>query len=205
MLAAAKLGGVDEIYRVGGAQAVAALAYGTQTIKPVSKIVGPGNAYVAAAKRQVFGKVGILAVGDQRRGRRADPVLGGEALDRRLLEGRLRAGEQRAAVHALQLAGAGELAEVAADGHLRHAELLREVAHMARAGADEAQHRLAPLGRERVPRLVQRRPPSRRSRACTSSSGVSNEISAEPPRRAARTPQHRAGSSRGGGCASRRA
>ncbi len=59
VLAAARLGGVDEIYRVGGAQAVAALAYGTQTIKPVSKIVGPGNAYVAAAKRQVFGKVGI--------------------------------------------------------------------------------------------------------------------------------------------------
>lgn len=59
VLAAAKLGGVDEIYRVGGAQAVAALAYGTQTIRPVAKIVGPGNAYVAAAKRQVFGKVGI--------------------------------------------------------------------------------------------------------------------------------------------------
>src|SRR3954466_14106465 len=59
VLAAAKLAGVDEIYRVGGAQAVAALAYGTATIKPVSKIVGPGNAYVAAAKRLVFGKVGI--------------------------------------------------------------------------------------------------------------------------------------------------
>ncbi len=59
VLAAAKLGGVDEIYRVGGAQAIAALAHGTDTIKPVSKIVGPGNAYVAAAKRQVFGKVGI--------------------------------------------------------------------------------------------------------------------------------------------------
>lgn len=59
VLAAAKLGGVDEIYRVGGAQAIAALAYGTETIKPVVKIVGPGNAYVAAAKRQVFGKVGI--------------------------------------------------------------------------------------------------------------------------------------------------
>ncbi len=59
VLAAARLGGVDEIYRVGGAQAVAALAYGTQTIRPVSKIVGPGNAYVAAAKRLVFGKVGI--------------------------------------------------------------------------------------------------------------------------------------------------
>jgi histidinol dehydrogenase len=59
VLAAAKLAGVDEIYRVGGAQAVAALAYGTQTIAPVSKIVGPGNAYVAAAKRVVFGQVGI--------------------------------------------------------------------------------------------------------------------------------------------------
>src|SRR3954451_20924353 len=59
VLAAAKLAGVDEIYRVGGAQAVAALAYGTATIKPVNKIVGPGNAYVAAAKRVVFGKVGI--------------------------------------------------------------------------------------------------------------------------------------------------
>jgi histidinol dehydrogenase len=59
VLAAAYLGGVSEIYRVGGAQAVAALAYGTATIAPVVKIVGPGNAYVAAAKRLVFGKVGI--------------------------------------------------------------------------------------------------------------------------------------------------
>jgi histidinol dehydrogenase len=59
VLAAAHLGGVSEIYRVGGAQAVAALAYGTATIAPVAKIVGPGNAYVAAAKRLVFGKVGI--------------------------------------------------------------------------------------------------------------------------------------------------
>jgi histidinol dehydrogenase len=59
VLAAAKLAGVDEIYRVGGAQAVAALAYGTATIAAVAKIVGPGNAYVAAAKRLVFGKVGI--------------------------------------------------------------------------------------------------------------------------------------------------
>jgi histidinol dehydrogenase len=59
VLAAGKLAGVDEIYRVGGAQAVAALAYGTATVKPVAKIVGPGNAYVAAAKRVVFGTVGI--------------------------------------------------------------------------------------------------------------------------------------------------
>lgn len=59
VLAAAKIAGVDEIYTLGGAQAVAAFAYGTETIKPVVKIVGPGNAYVAAAKRQVFGIVGI--------------------------------------------------------------------------------------------------------------------------------------------------
>src|SRR6267154_2132015 len=57
--AAAHLGGVSENYRVGGAQAVAALAHGTATISPVAKIVGPGNAYVTAAKRLVFGKVGI--------------------------------------------------------------------------------------------------------------------------------------------------
>ena len=59
VLVAAKLAGVSEIYRVGGAQAIAALAYGTESIPPVAKIVGPGNAYVAAAKRQVFGQVGI--------------------------------------------------------------------------------------------------------------------------------------------------
>ena len=59
VLAAARIAGVEEIYRIGGAQAIAALAYGTQTITPVAKIVGPGNAYVAAAKRQVFGTVGI--------------------------------------------------------------------------------------------------------------------------------------------------
>ena len=59
VLAAAEIAGIDEIYRVGGAQAIAALAFGTQTIAPVDKIVGPGNAYVAAAKAQVFGQVGI--------------------------------------------------------------------------------------------------------------------------------------------------
>jgi len=62
VLAAAKRAGIGEIYRVGGAQAVAALAYGTTSIAPVDKIVGPGNAYVAAAKREVFGKVGIDSV-----------------------------------------------------------------------------------------------------------------------------------------------
>jgi histidinol dehydrogenase len=61
-LVAAKIAGVSEIYRIGGAQAVAALAYGTATIAPVDKIVGPGNAYVVAAKREVFGRVGIDSI-----------------------------------------------------------------------------------------------------------------------------------------------
>lgn len=59
ILAAAKIAGVHEIYKIGGAQAVAALAYGTETIRPVNKIVGPGNIYVATAKKEVFGKVDI--------------------------------------------------------------------------------------------------------------------------------------------------
>jgi histidinol dehydrogenase len=59
VLYAARLSGVDTVYRIGGAQAIAALAYGTETIRPVDKITGPGNAYVAAAKRRVFGRVGI--------------------------------------------------------------------------------------------------------------------------------------------------
>lgn len=59
VLMAARLAGVDTVYRIGGAQAIAALAYGTETIRPVDKITGPGNAYVAAAKRRVFGRVGI--------------------------------------------------------------------------------------------------------------------------------------------------
>ena len=62
VLAAAGIAGVDEIWRIGGAQAIAALAYGTETITPVDKIVGPGNAYVAAAKRQVYGTVGIDSI-----------------------------------------------------------------------------------------------------------------------------------------------
>jgi histidinol dehydrogenase len=62
VLAAARRAGVAEIYRVGGAQAIAALAYGTASIAPVDRIVGPGNAYVAEAKRQVFGRVGIDAI-----------------------------------------------------------------------------------------------------------------------------------------------
>ena len=79
---AAQIAGVDVVYRIGGAQAVAALAYGTETIAPVDKITGPGNAYVAAAKRRVFGRVGIdmiagpsevLVIADGRSG----PRLGG--------------------------------------------------------------------------------------------------------------------------------
>ena len=62
VFAAARLAGVDEVYRIGGAQAVAALAFGTETVEPVAKIVGPGNAYVAEAKRQVFGVVGIDSI-----------------------------------------------------------------------------------------------------------------------------------------------
>ncbi|MBL3565103.1 histidinol dehydrogenase, partial [Rhodovulum sulfidophilum] len=59
VLMAARLSGVEKVYRIGGAQAIAAMAHGTETIAPVDKITGPGNAYVAAAKRRVFGKVGI--------------------------------------------------------------------------------------------------------------------------------------------------
>jgi len=62
VLAAAHLAGVSEIYRIGGAQAIAALAYGTETVAPVAKIIGPGNAYVAAAKRRVYGVVGIDSI-----------------------------------------------------------------------------------------------------------------------------------------------
>ena len=62
ILAAAEIAGIDEIYRIGGAQAVAALAYGTATVPKVDKVVGPGNAYVAEAKRQVYGRVGIDSI-----------------------------------------------------------------------------------------------------------------------------------------------
>ena len=96
VLAAAKLAGVDEIYRIGGAQAVAALAYGTETIEPVAKIVGPGNAYVAAAKRLVFGQVGIDMIAGPVRGahpRRQDRQC---RLDRRRSAGAGRARCQRA-------------------------------------------------------------------------------------------------------------
>ena len=82
VLAAAHLAGVTEVYRIGGAQAVAALAYGTETIRPVVKIVGPGNAYVAEAKRQVFGAVGIELDCRAIRGRRRGGWRGRSAMGR---------------------------------------------------------------------------------------------------------------------------
>jgi histidinol dehydrogenase len=120
VLAAARLVGVDEIYRIGGAQAVAALAYGTATIKPVDKIVGPGNAYVAAAKRRVFGRVGIdmiagpseiLVVAD----RHNDPAWIAADL--------LSQAEHDAAAQAILLTDSSDFAaavEAAAASHLEH-------------------------------------------------------------------------------------
>ena len=96
VLAAAKLAGVDEIYRVGGAQAVAALAYGTATIAPVAKIVGPGNAYVAAAKRIVFGKVGIDMIAGPSEVLILADRTGNAGLDRRRSSGAGRARRERA-------------------------------------------------------------------------------------------------------------
>ncbi|MBV9584510.1 MAG: histidinol dehydrogenase [Alphaproteobacteria bacterium] len=120
VLAAARLVGIDEIYRIGGAQAVAALAYGTATIAPVDKIVGPGNAYVAAAKRRVFGRVGIdmiagpseiLVVAD----RHNDPAWIAADL--------LSQAEHDAAAQAILLTDSDEFAsavERAAKNHLKH-------------------------------------------------------------------------------------
>src|SRR5437763_5039598 len=120
VLAAARLVGIDEIYRIGGAQAVAALAYGTATIKAVDKIVGPGNAYVAAAKRRVFGRVGIdmiagpseiLVVAD----RHNDPAWIAADL--------LSQAEHDAAAQAILVTDSREFAaavEAAAASHLKH-------------------------------------------------------------------------------------
>jgi histidinol dehydrogenase len=120
VLAAAELVGVDEIYRVGGAQAVAALAYGTATLKPVDKIVGPGNAYVAAAKRRVFGRVGIdmiagpseiLVVAD---GRNDPDWIAADLLSQ---------AEHDGAAQAILITDDGDFAaavEAAVERHLRH-------------------------------------------------------------------------------------
>jgi histidinol dehydrogenase len=107
VLAAAKLAGVDEIYRVGGAQAVAALAYGTATIAAVDKIVGPGNAYVAAAKRLVFGTVGI----DMIAGPSEVLILGGRGANPDWIAADLLAqAEHDAAAQAILIADDAELA-----------------------------------------------------------------------------------------------
>jgi histidinol dehydrogenase len=120
VLAAAELLGIDEIYRVGGAQAVAALAYGTATIEPVDKIVGPGNAYVAAAKRRVFGRVGIdmiagpseiLVVAD---GRNDPDWIAADLLSQ---------AEHDGAAQAILITDDGDFAaavEAAVERHLRH-------------------------------------------------------------------------------------
>jgi len=107
VLAAAKLAGVDEIYRVGGAQAVAALAYGTASIAAVDKIVGPGNAYVAAAKRLVFGTVGI----DMIAGPSEVLILGGRGANPDWIAADLLAqAEHDAAAQAILIADDAELA-----------------------------------------------------------------------------------------------
>ena len=111
VLAAARIAGVDEIYRVGGAQAVAALAYGTETIAPVHKIVGPGNAYVAAAKRRVFGVVGI----DMIAGPSEVVILADRTADPRFVAADLLAqAEHDAAAQSILITDDGALARAAA-------------------------------------------------------------------------------------------
>ena len=128
VLAAARIAGVDEIYRVGGAQAVAALAYGTQTIAPVAKIVGPGNAYVAAAKRRVFGVVGI----DMIAGPSEVVILADRTADPRFVAADLLAqAEHDAAAQSI---------------------LITDDPSLARAAAAEVERQLADLPREKVAR-----------------------------------------------------
>jgi len=128
VLAAARIAGVDEIYRVGGAQAVAALAYGTQTIAPVAKIVGPGNAYVAAAKRRVFGVVGI----DMIAGPSEVVILADRTADPRFVAADLLAqAEHDAAAQSI---------------------LITDDPLLARAAAAEVERQLADLPREKIAR-----------------------------------------------------
>ena len=126
VLAAARLAGVSEIYRVGGAQAIAALAYGTQTIRPVAKIVGPGNSYVAAAKRRVFGIVGI----DMIAGPSEVVVLADSSADPRFIAADLLAqAEHDAAAQSI---------------------LITDDARLARAVADAVESQLADLPRAKI-------------------------------------------------------
>lgn len=112
VLAAAARAGVDEIWRIGGAQAVAALAYGTASLAPVDKIVGPGNAYVAEAKRQVFGQVGIDSIA----GPSEVLILADEAADPALLAWDLMAqAEHDEAAQALLITPSAALAQAVAE------------------------------------------------------------------------------------------
>jgi histidinol dehydrogenase len=126
VLAAARIAGIDEIYRVGGAQAIAALAYGTATIAPVSKIVGPGNAYVAAAKRRVFGVVGI----DMIAGPSEVVILADRTADPRFV--------------------AADLLAQAEHDEAAQSILITDDAALARAAASEVERQLATLPRARI-------------------------------------------------------
>jgi histidinol dehydrogenase len=112
VLAAARRAGVSEIYRIGGAQAIAALAYGTATIAPVDRIVGPGNAYVAEAKRQVFGRVGIDAIAGP-----SEVVILADASNdpRRVAVDLLAQAEHDAAAQAILITDAPAFADAVAD------------------------------------------------------------------------------------------
>ena len=126
VLAAARIAGVDEIYRVGGAQAIAALAYGTESIAPVAKIVGPGNAYVAAAKRRVFGVVGI----DMIAGPSEVVVLADSSADPRFV--------------------AADLLAQAEHDEAAQSILVTDDAALARAVSAEVERQLVRLPRERI-------------------------------------------------------
>ena len=126
VLAAARIAGVDEIYRVGGAQAIAALAFGTRTIAPVAKIVGPGNAYVAAAKRRVFGVVGIDLIA----GPSEVVILADRSADPRFV--------------------AADLLAQAEHDEAAQSILITDDADLARAVAAEVDSQLATLPRERI-------------------------------------------------------
>jgi histidinol dehydrogenase len=126
VLAAAQIAGVDEIYRIGGAHAIAALAYGTQTIAPVDKVVGPGNAYVAAAKRRVFGVVGI----DMIAGPSEVVILADRGADPRFV--------------------AADLLAQAEHDEAAQSILITNVAGLARAVRSEVDHQLADLPRTAI-------------------------------------------------------
>jgi histidinol dehydrogenase len=126
VLAAARIAGVNEIYRVGGAQAIAALAFGTQTVTPVDKIVGPGNAYVAAAKRRVFGSVGIDLIA----GPSEVVVIADSSADSRFV--------------------AADLLAQAEHDETAQSILITDDASLARAVAAEVDRQLASLQREKI-------------------------------------------------------